>query len=131
MSREDIPDALQSFLSRYVSSVEQLEILCLLISKPDDYWTAASVYKVVQSTVASVEQGLEKLTAFGFLARTSTAPSTYELTMDGETRTMLTNLCAFYREKPVRIIEAIYKKPTISSVQSFADAFKFKNPKLP
>jgi hypothetical protein len=127
MSDDVFSQALRSFISRHVSSVEQLEILCLLNSKPGGEWTAATVYKVVQSSHASIEQGLKKFTDAGFLNRSSSTPAAYCIDSSPEIRQMIGDLCRLYAERPVRVIEAIYQKQS-SPVQGFADAFKFKKP---
>lgn len=127
MSGEKLPPAVRNFISHNLSSIEQLEILRLLFTRPGEEWTAEAVYKVVLTTLPSIEQGLAKFTAAGFIEKTGSTPAVYRLRAAGETRTVIADLCKFYAEMPARVIEAIYQKDR-SSVQGFADAFKLKRP---
>jgi len=61
---------LRSFISRYIGSVEQLEILCLLASEPFKRWTVEEVFRLIQSNQESVEERLKTLVAAGFLKAT-------------------------------------------------------------
>lgn len=125
MSLEDLSTPVRAFISEHLSSVEQLEILLLLVSDPSVEWTAQSVYKTVMSTVASVEQRLENFTAAGFLSKTSDPTPKYRVILSGEQAKTVSDVCRLYKERPVKIIEAIYQKNR-SAAQQFADAFKFK-----
>ncbi|MES2980885.1 MAG: hypothetical protein V4727_01115 [Verrucomicrobiota bacterium] len=125
MSLEDLPAPVRAFISEHLSSVEQLEILLLLVSDSSVEWTAQSVYKTVMSTMASVEQRLENFTAAGFLNKSSDPTPKYRVILRGEQERTVSDVCRLYRERPVKIIEAIYQKNR-SAAQEFANAFKFK-----
>jgi hypothetical protein len=124
MAGEALPPDVTQFIFRYLSSVEELEILLLLERGRTEAWTVETVYQVVLSSRNSVGQGLDKFAAAGLLAKTPASPPTYAFRATGEDPT-IREVGRCYRELPVRVIEAIYQKNR-DSVQGFADAFKFK-----
>ncbi len=121
----DLPASIRLFLSRYIRSVEQLEILLLFVRSPGSVWSSKRVYDTILSTPHSVERWLEEMTRTGLLEKAGEAAG-YRSTGNEELFTQMTLLSDLYRMSPVRIIEAIYRRDTIAA-QSFADAFKIKN----
>lgn len=124
MSGETFPPEVRQFIFRHLSSVEELEILVMLVNGSGKEWTIEAIYQGILSSRPSVERGLEKFTAAGLAAKSAAAPVTYALLPNGEEAT-IRELARCYRKAPVRVIEAIYQKNR-GSVQGFADAFKFK-----
>jgi hypothetical protein len=125
MAEEIIPLDIQQFISRHLRSVEQLEILVLLWGKPSATWSVQSVYEVILSTRPSVERWLEEFTDMGFLKKTTDTPPLYQFSAAGEAAATVGALAQLYKIKPVRIIEAIYRKNR-DAAQVFADAFKLR-----
>lgn len=121
----DLPASIRLFLSRYIRSVEQLEILLLFVRAPGSVWSSKKVYDTILSTPHSVERWLEEMTRTGLLEKAGEGAG-YRNTGNEELLTQMTLLSDLYRMSPVRIIEAIYRRDTIAA-QSFADAFKIKN----
>ena len=124
MPGEVLPSSIRQFIWLHVSSIEQMEILQLLATRPGTDWTAQAVYKVVLTTPGSVEQALEKFTNAGFIEKTSGVPPSWRFAVTGGMADVIADLCKHYAEMPVRVIAAIYQDR--STVQEFADAFKFK-----
>src|SRR5947207_2897383 len=58
---EELPTSVRQFISRYIRSVEQLEILLLLRERTDMEWTVQKTYEVILSAPASVQRWLEEL----------------------------------------------------------------------
>jgi hypothetical protein len=116
------PDEVLKFVDRYIDSVEQLEILLILCEGERD-WSAAEIFQRIQSSAGSIQQRLSGLTQAGLLTESNGrfrfAPR------DESMRQVMHDLAEAYRERRVRIIEAIYTRKT-DAVQTFADAFKFK-----
>lgn len=123
---QELPSPIRNFLSRYVRSIEQLEILLLFGREPSVEWSATQVYEAILSTPSSVERWLTELTGHGLLEKISDPSVTYRCSADAELRAQIAMLAEIYRISPVRVIEAIYKRDT-NAAQSFADAFKLKN----
>jgi hypothetical protein len=126
MAGESLPAAVRQLLSRYIRSVEQLEILLLVRSEPQRAWSCTDVYNVIRSSQSSVANRLESFAADGFLAvepgepkRFRYAPKTAELASAVE------ETATVYQTWRLRVIEAIFA-PETDPVQSFADAFKLR-----
>ncbi len=128
MPAEDFTPALRHFISCYVRSVEQLEILLLLRQQPDRVWSVQAVYDVILSTTSSIERWLTELTRSGFVCEEQ--PLAYRYSATGEPAEQIAALAHFYKTTPVQVIEAIYQ-PKADAAQSFADSFKLKNPNSP
>lgn len=122
----DLSPAVRQFISRFIRSVEQLEILLLLSRAPEKKYTASQVYDVILSTPQSVEGWLNQLTRDELLIRSTGSPQEYQCTSHPETFAQIETLGEWYRAAPVRVIEAIYQRES-RAAQSFADAFKLKN----
>jgi hypothetical protein len=123
MPGETLPPHVQQFVSEHLSSVEQMEVLQLLATNPGSDWSAQAVYKVVLTTVESIEQTLEKFAGSGIIEKLPGAPAIYRFVVKQGVPAVIDELCRYYKEMPVRIITAIYKDR--NTVQQFADAFKF------
>ena len=129
MPIEELPPAIRQFISRYIRSVEQLEILLLLRGQAETFWTVETTYEVILSTPASVERWLGELARQGLLACGPTSPLTYRYDAPSELADEVAALAHFYKTAPVRVIEAVYQpRPRTDAARSFADAFKLKNP---
>lgn len=125
MSGEDLPSEIRQFISQYVRSVEQLEILLLVAAKPCPPWSLQAVYDVVLSSKPSIERWLEEFIRLGFVQKAGEENSSYQFAAEEEVRALVEKLDALYKVKPVRIIEAIFKREQ-EPAQSFADAFKLR-----
>lgn len=123
VSEEGVPEPVLQFVSRHVESLEQLEILLLLHSAPNKIWTVSEIFQRIQSTQISVQHRLLQLQAAGLVASDANgfrfAPANEDLA------NCVAGLAENYRERRVRIIEAIYA-PRKDPAQSFADAFKLR-----
>jgi hypothetical protein len=124
MAEEALPPDIKLFISRHLSSVEQLEILRLLASPSESAWTVDALYKVILSSRTSIAAGLGKLAGAGLLEIIPGDPPAYGILKAPETA-LIPHLLRAYQEMPVRVIAAIYQSNQ-NTVQGFADAFKFK-----
>ncbi len=126
VSPAELPHGVRQFISRYINSVEELEILLLLRQGRDVSWTVQAVYDIILSTPLSVERWLNELVRQGLLI-SSDQPPLYRYAATDELAEQVTALAECYKITPVRIIESVYR-PKADAAQSFADAFKLKNP---
>ena len=124
MADQTLSPEVRQFISRHIPSVEELEILLLLMNGESQAWTVDRVFQVILSSKHSVEKGLEKFVAAGLVQKSASSPTTFTI-QPTDAASTLRELARCYREAPVRVIEAIYQKNR-DSVQGFADAFKFK-----
>ena len=126
MASDGIPPAVKQLLSRYIRSVEQLEVLLLVRSQPARSWTAADVYEVIRSSTSSIAARLRDFTTAGFLAETpGPTPSFRYAPKSTDLSAAVEETARFYETRRVRVIEAIFA-PDVDPVQSFADAFKLR-----
>ncbi|MDZ4401174.1 hypothetical protein [Prosthecobacter sp.] len=125
MSEQELPPSIRNFISRYVRSVEQLEILLLFSQEPDAAWSVQKVYDAILSTPQSVERWLDELVRNGLLEKLSDPAASYRCCTEDSLISQMAALGEFYRSKPVRVIEVIYRRD-VNAAQSFADAFKIK-----
>jgi len=127
---QNLPAPIVEFISHHIQTVEQLEVLVLLHRDPQSLWTAQRVYDVVLSTLPSVQRWLDDLVRRGLIHKSTDGMESYQASPDDTVRSQVAQLAECYRHTPVRVIEAIYRRES-SAVQSFADAFKLKNPDKP
>jgi hypothetical protein len=107
-----------------------LEVLLLLHSQPQRSWTAQAVYEVILSSLSSIEERLAAFARGGLAELLPGIPMSFRYAAPSELAGKIDDLASLYRIKPVRVIEAIFKKRP-NPVQSFADAFKFTKPPPP
>jgi hypothetical protein len=120
---------LDKFVTREVESLEQLEVLLLLSGNPHKWWTATGVYEVVKSNPASVQARLEQMWERGMLRKESTSEVRYQFApADQSLWSIVNELRDAYKERPVKVVQAIYSKPP-DSVQEFARAFRVRKEK--
>jgi hypothetical protein len=122
VSSEATPEPVLRFIDRHIESVEHLEILLLLCQENRD-WSFHDIFKRIQSSEASVMQRLQQLTEAGLIVKNGTS-FRFEPREDSM-RGVVCELTDLYRQRRVRVIEAIYSRKT-DAVQTFADAFRFK-----
>jgi hypothetical protein len=125
MAGETLPTSVQHFLSKYIRSLEQLEVLLLLRNSPTRSWAPAEVYEVVRSSRASVEERLESFVSLGFLGKEDGSPPTFRYAPKDELGAALDETASAYQKWRVRVIEAIFT-PVADPAQRFADAFKVR-----
>jgi hypothetical protein len=114
-------------MAENIRSVEQLEILCLLVEERTKFWSVADTFRHIRSAEKSVAEGLQHFVTQGLSATDPQgafrfAPKTRELD------DLVLELVKTYRERPVAVIETIYRKP-MESVQHFAEGFRLRREK--
>lgn len=117
------PEVVQ-FIKQHVDSVEMLEVLLLLESKPDHDWGVEDVDAVIRSSQASLQKRLEHLVALGIGVKLNSTRYRYG-PISPEVRRLAENLISAFRNYRIEVIELIYAKP-LQSILSFSDAFKIR-----
>jgi hypothetical protein len=125
MADETLPTSVQQFLSKYIRSLEQLEVLLLLRNSPGRTWTSVEVYEVVRSSRSSVAERLENFVRLGFLVKEGGPPSTFRYAPTDTLAAAADEIAGAYQRWRVRVIEAIFT-PIEDPAQRFADAFKVR-----
>lgn len=127
MSDAEIPKEVIDFISEHITSMEQLEVLLLLSGEPNRDWSSEAVFTAIQSSQASVTQRLLEFCDRGLLIQPAPLSFRY-LPKSQALASVVRALAATHKERRVKVIELIYRKP-VDNVQSFADAFKIRKDK--
>ena len=126
MSESGFSEELDKFIAAEIQSLEQLEILLLLSGNPHRWWTAKGVYEVVKSSPASVEDRLNEMAARGIVRKEAETEVRYQFgPTDDQTWRTVSELREAYKERSVKVVQAIYSKPP-DAVQEFARAFRIR-----
>ncbi len=121
-----IPESVARFIAQNIGSLEQLEILLLLASVPEQEWSIEAVYNIVRSSPSSVAERLEELRQRGLLFASETKPTTYRFAPKPmEAAQIVEALAHEYKERRVKVVELVYA-PRAEPLKTFADAFKFR-----
>ena len=115
---------LRNFIASNIQSVEQLEILCLLVEDPSKSWSVTEAYRRIQSTEKSVQEGLQYFVVRDLLTADASGAFRFSPKTSALSASAL-ELVKAYRERRVAVIEMIYRKPS-ESVKHFADAFRLR-----
>lgn len=126
MANNPIPLEAQQFLAKYIHSIEQLEILCLLFDPPSKPWSEGEVFKHIQSSRNSVATNLRHLHNAHFLIFDEKSGHYFPETLD--LARQASEMIRIYRERRVAVIETIYTMPS-DPIRQFADAFKIRKDK--
>lgn len=129
MSERVFSEELERFIATEINSLEQLEILLLLSGNPHKWWTATGVYEVIKSSVQSVQDRLNAMSDRGLLTQEVENEIRYRFAPKSEEIWRITSeLRDSYKERPVKVVQAIYNKPP-DAVQEFARAFRLRKDK--
>lgn len=118
-----LPSNIINFLSEFIETVSQLELLLLIYENKSIEWTADSVSKALRTHPSMAAKQMDILFYKGILNKRLDTSYTYgpETQMLDET---IVQLYSLYHVRPVAIVTFIYTKPD-EKLKGFADAFKF------
>lgn len=116
-----------NLLESHVPTVEHLEVLLLVSSSPEHWWTVRAVNDLLRSREDSIRSRLRELCEQGLLDKQASADS-YRLKEDLQPIDLMQRLRAAYKTFRVRVIEIIYA-PKRSPLTEFSRAFEFKRSK--
>lgn len=123
-TRMGLPEDIVKFLRSNVRSVEQLEVLLLLYREPDRWWEPAEIAQSLYASVDSVARSVQRL-ASNRLAEARGEPAT-TFRFHPKASERVAELARLYNERRVAVLTAIAMGP-MDDVQSFADAFRWRN----
>lgn len=116
-----------SFLESRVPTVEHLEVLLLVSSSPEHWWTVRAVNDLLRSREESIGSRLKELCEQGLLDKEPDGES-YRLKEEPALNDLMQQLRAAYKTFRVRVIEIIYA-PKRSPLTEFSRAFELKRGK--
>lgn len=114
------------FVEAYVPSVEHLEVLLLLSSSPEHWWTVRAVNDLLRSREDSIRVRLNELARHNLAERSGTEDS-FRFPENPELAALVNRLRSTYKERRVRLIELIYAPKDPAS--EFSKAFDFRRKK--
>ncbi|HET9095120.1 MAG TPA: hypothetical protein VFN37_00540 [Candidatus Baltobacteraceae bacterium] len=122
MARREFTSEFRTFINRNINSVEQIEVLLILLANPERVWTIEEISAVMRSSRNSIRSRLESLTARKLAA--AVEDSGYRYSASGRLHVMVEVLAEEYGERRFSVIELVFSKG--DPLQSFADAFRLK-----
>jgi predicted transcriptional regulator len=126
---DELSEDIKNFVYRYISSVEQLEVLLFLKDHPDSFWSVEAITQRFQSSPSSIERRLKELQSLGFLTTREGAQREYHYEpQPDELKDSVARMADVYATRRISIIELIFTKP-FGRIRDFADAFKLKEDK--
>lgn len=126
MHADGLPPEVGKFISQYVDSVEQLELLMLLARTGGRSWTADDVATTLGLSPASVTRNLEALASRQLLSATPGPPTRYRYAPATDAlRADVQKLADAYRDHRTAVINRVASK-FLDRIREFSDAFKIK-----
>jgi hypothetical protein len=118
-------DALRTFVQQRLTSVDQIEIVLLLMRDSARSWTAPEVATAVGTAQESAAMRLFLLASGGLIVFEASGIPRYRYAVsDNATHALLTELSNVYTENRAAIAALIGAPP--DPLRTFADAFKLK-----
>ena len=122
-----LPADVHQFLYQNIESVEQLEVLVLLLRRPDRGWSPDEVARELYGHPASIARRLAILLGQGLLREID--PGCYQYApRTAELHATVERVADTYQERRVAVVTLIASKP-IENVRAFSDAFRIRRPK--
>lgn len=125
-----VPDGLPSdvvqFVNDSIDSIEQLELLMMLIDSSHRYWDAASAGRALGVNPGTTQRDLERLATRNLLAVNLGNDVNYRFE-PGSPRLRVTSeaFAAAYRNNPRALFRLVAERQT-RAVRDFADAFRIR-----
>lgn len=125
MPPPDIPESVRQFIFSYIDSVEQLEVLLYLRSRPGERLTPQAVSEHMRSTPASVQLRLSSLVKSGLIEGDEQTGYGF-VSKSEELANILTDLGEANRVMRHKVLELIFSP--MKKARNFADAFVVSKP---
>jgi hypothetical protein len=120
-----ITSRVKQFITDYVESVMQLEVLFLLAEPPKKVWTANELAQQLRIDVVWVEAQLRDMVDKGLAAVEPSGTAFRYAPRTPELAATVTELAHAYTDRRVTVIGLIFSKP-VDKIRSFADAFRLR-----
>jgi hypothetical protein len=119
----DLPPAALDFITRYIVSIEQLEVLLAVYSEPTRDWSAREINDRLRSQEASILKWLDALVGMRVV---NVAGERYRYApLHEDMNRQIAALADAYRTRRIKVIEVIFSKPN-ESLLSFMRAFELR-----
>ena len=122
MARSDLPKPVRQLILRHIDSVQQVEILALLLREPDRVWSSAEVSRTLRIGPGPCDEWLNRFTLAGLVDREEAG---FRHAARGRDAATADALVECYGRRRLAVIDTIYNKPN-SAIESFSDAFRMR-----
>lgn len=124
MSNAGIPREVKDFLSKNITSIEQLEILLLVFRNTAKTWQLAEIAQTLGIQADATENCLQMLSERGLVQKHASAMQ-YQATADDELYRRIVAVAKTYSERRITMINFIFSRH-LDRIRAFADSFKLK-----
>lgn len=123
MGKREFSDAFRTFVNKYITSVEQIEVLLILLANPQRTWSVSEISAILRSSPNSIASRLDALKATR-LARGNFQDG-FQYAASGRSHEMVELLAEEYADRRFSVIELVFSRP--DAARSFADAFRLRD----
>jgi hypothetical protein len=122
-----ISAAVADFVKSHITSVEEMEVMALMHSRPGIPWTVEGLARELGSTTESITGRLVSFIALRIVAaRAEGGRQVFACApADPDVAALLREVVRTYRERRIAMTTLIYERPT-TPLRSFADAFRLR-----
>lgn len=121
----EVPSDVVTFVTEYIESIEQLEVLLLVANGGE--WTAEGIARELRGNEASAANWLQRLGESGLVRQVPSGKYAYQPSSP-ELKRAVAQLDSAYRTARYRVIELIFSKP-LDKIRTFSEAFRLKRDK--
>jgi len=125
LSNGEITTDIERFIHDNINSVEQLEVLLLLVSPPQKEWSALEVSQKIYRQPDSVAARLEDLRDRGILSVRQEAQLFYRYVSSARQDAVIRGLERAYEVRKDAVIRLIFTRPP-DTLRIFSDAFRIR-----
>ncbi len=121
-----LPAHIIAFLHEHIRSLMALEVLLLVRSDRNRFWTGEELAHELRSTSEWMDRELRELAMRGLLEPSAASPGAFRFQpIHPELKDAVDEVAACYAERRHTMIQVIYRAPP-NPIQSFAEAFRLK-----
>jgi hypothetical protein len=122
MRKREFSDGLRTFVNKNITSVEQIEVLLLLLANPQRVWSVDEISAILRSSPSSIQTRLASLAKARLAVGSPEIGYRYAAT--GRLHALVEELSDEYGARRFSVIELVFSRP--DAARSFADAFRLR-----
>jgi predicted ArsR family transcriptional regulator len=124
VSNAGIPREVKDFLSKNITSIEQLEILLLVFRNTAKTWQLGEIAQPLGIQTDAAENCLQTLVERGLVQKHASVKQ-YQATVSEELYRRVATVAKTYSERRITMINFIFSRH-LDRIRAFADSFKLK-----
>jgi len=126
LTDDRVSTGVRAFVRDHIRSLEQLEVLLLLLRDGTRWWSAEAAAEELGMTSASAAARLEEMASRNLLdVRISEQLFFRYAPVSPALDAAVRETARAYKEEPVAVTSAIYSQP-VDEIRAFADAFRIR-----